>query len=676
MKTFREKLMAVLIALGFVSKQKEGKLTNEDMDKVVSKYNEDYKSDFYADMKADQEQAQKAAALDAAMAVLAQLPSEENEGAEGPQASGSEKPKGEPKPADVSASIQKLIDKNSELEKNNKDLADKVEKLSKKLEDDKPQTAKMKVVGFASIHTDKHAFGIEHSMFSLDHRWNKITVNPKIADSSEPTEDDEKAFRKEVNAYGASLAKRYFYLKENNLLDPQKLMAATEIDLTQVGTELGNYYMVRRQDALIAQLLTIKTVYDFFPRRYGIQDIDVINNVLFTEVSQAWQKGRVFKGSAKIQPERGHVTDGSIKLQFEPLVEMERNYLGYKNTEGSDPVKWGMIEWYAFNILSVAITEQTQRRVMGCEVEPETGTPGKAINLSSGVIFTIIRYFHRDVMLLFSESALANYDSTTMLATVNAFIDKFHTIKGEQRKDDFTLVLNLEHQPWWIKNVRAEYGKDTDFTGPKINVVPDYNIPIYWCAGMGNRTFMILTKPGNLQALENLPGEMLALKFETDFEDVLVRSRWKEGFSAAFVGPKFATAAELLANNFKLQQIFMNKPATVLADDAVALDGSVNFWFLTQANTTAGKKIVDLPTGSDEGQVYILEVGSMTNPQSIDKANNYAGLTANFVPAKVGDYIMFTINAAGTGVRELERKVNGVRTVNKLVQPKLPESRS
>lgn len=676
MKTFREKLMAVLIALGFVSKQKEGKLTNEDMEKVVSRYNEDYKSDFYADMKADQEQAQKAAALDAAMAILAQLPSEDNDGGDGSSASGGESQNNESTPVDISASIQKLIDKNSELEKNNKDLNEKIDKLSKKLEDDNPKTAKMKVVGFASIHTDKYAFGIEHSMFSLDHRWNKITVNPKIADSSEPEERDEKAFQKEVNIYGASLAKRYFYLKENNLLDPQKLMAATEIDLTQVGTELGNYYMVRRQDALIAQLLSIKTVYDFFPRRYGIQDMEVIFNVLFTEVSQAWQKGRVFKGSAKIQPERGHVTDGSIKLQFEPLVEMERSYLGYKNTEGSDPVKWGMIEWYAFNILSVAIYEQTQRRVMGCEVEPETGTAGKAINLSSGVIFTIIRYFHRDAMLLFSESTLASYDNTTMLATVNAFIDKFLSIKGEQRKDDYTLVLNLEHQPWWIKNIRAEYGKDTDFTGPKINVVPDYNLPIYWCPAMGDRTFMLLTKPGNLQALEYIPGEMLALKFETDFEDVLARSRWKEGFSAAFVGPKFSTLAELVANNFKLQQIFMNKPATVLADDAVALDGSANFWFITQANTTADKKITALPTGGEEGQVYILEIGSVTNPQSIDKADNYAGLTAAFAPVAVGDYIMFTINAAGTGVRELERKVNGVRTVNKLVQPKLPESRS
>lgn len=674
MKTFKEKLMAVLMALGFVEKQKSGKLTKEDMEKVVASYNETHKADFFADMKADQEQAAKAAALDSAMAMLASMTSEDDAG--GANTNSQSSASGE-NPIDVAASIKSLMDKNKELEKTNKEISDKLEIVSKQLEDDNPKTHKMKVEGFASTHTDKHLFGIEHSMFSMDMRCNKLTVNPKLAfEGSAPTEADEKAFQKAVNEYGASLAKRYQFLRENNLLDPKKLMAATEIDLTQVGTELGNYWMVRRQDGLIAQLLTIPTVYDFFPRRYGIQDMEVINNVLFTEVSQGWQKGRVFKGSAKIEPERGHVTDISIKLQFEPLVDLERNYLGYKNTEGSDPIKLGMIEWYSFSILKQAITEQNERKIMGCEVEPETGVAGYAINAATGVFFTVIRYHHRDKMLLFDDAAFSAYDDTDMLATVNAIIDKFLSVKGKQKKEEFTIVLNLEHQPWWIKNVRSEYGKDTDFTGPKLNVVPDYNMPIYWCPGMGTSTFVLITKPGNIQSLENIPGELLALKFETDFEDVLARSRAKEGTSAAFVGPKFSTLADLVANNFVLQQMFMNKPCSILGDDVVALNGATNFWFVTGANSTAGKKITALPTGGEDGQVYILECGHLTNPQSIDKAANYAGLTAAWTPTAVGDYVMFTINAAGDGVRELERKVGGVRTVNKLVQPKLPEARS
>jgi hypothetical protein len=676
MKTFKEKLQVILVALGFTDKAKDGTLSKEEMEKVVASYNETHKSekaDFYADMKADLETVQKAAAHDAAIALLAEIVSkdavEKTENTAGVPAEAA-------KPVDVSAEIKKLAYENVELKNQNKENAKKIETLSGRLENDNPKTAKVKIEGFASVHTDKHVFGIEHSIFSMDHRWNKITRNPKLAVTSEPDEKDEKAFRSEINNYGSSLAKRYEFLKENNLLDPKKLMAATDIDFTNVGTELGNYFMVRRQDALVAQLLNIPTVYGFFPRRYGIQDMEVINNVMFTEVSQAWQKGKVFKGSADIQPERGHVTDGSIKLQFEPLVELERNYLGYLNTEGSDPVKWGMIEWYAFNILQVAITEQTERRVMGFEVEPETGTAGKSINLSSGVIATIIRYYHRDAMLLFTEDTVNDYDSTTMLATVVAFLDKFHTVKGKQRKEEFTLVLNIEHQPWWIKNIRTTYGLQTDFAGPKLDVVPDYNVPIYWCPGMGKSTVMLLTKVGNIQCIENKPGEMLALKFENDFEDVLVRSRWKEGVSAAFVGPRYANRAALVAANYKQQQIFMNRPATILADDAILLDGSVNYWFVTVANTTAARAITALPTGGEEGTVYIIEVGHATQPQRIAKAGAYANISAAWTPTAVGDYLMFTIDAAGTGVRELERKVAGVRTVNKLVQTKLPESRT
>ncbi len=679
MKTFKEKLQTILVALGFADKAKESMLTKEDMEKVVASYNETHKSDFYADMEEDKKTQQKAAGFDAAVAVLAEISSKDDTKGDDDAAAAAagEKSKADDKSTvDVSAEIKKLADKNTDLEKQNKENADKIKTLSVKLEDDNPKKEKVKIEGFASVHTDKHVFGIEHSMFSMDHRWNQITRNPKLASTSEPQDKDEKAFRNEINAYGTALAQRYQFLKDNNLLDPKKLMAATDIDISMVGTELGNYYVVRRQDALVAQLLTIPTVYGFFPRRYGIQDQEVIFNVMFTEVSQAWQKGKVFKGSADIQPERGHVTDASIKLQFEPLVDIERNYLGYLNTEGSDPVKWGMIEWYAFNILKAAITEQTERRIMGFEVEPEVGTAGNAINASSGLIATLIRYYHRDAMLLIDDASVDNYDSTTMLATVVAFLDLWQVVKGKQRKEEFTLVLNLEHQQWWIKNIRTTYGQQTDFAGPKINMVPDYNVPIYWCPALGNSTVMILTKPGNLQCLENKPGEMFGLKFETDFEDVLVRSRWKEGFAPAFVGPKYADRAALVAANFKLQQIFMNRPATVLADNVLTLDGSVNFWFLTVANTTPAGAITTLPTGGEDGQVYIVEVGSATNPQRIAKAGSYAGIVSAWTPTAVGDYIMFTIDAAGTGVRELERKVGGVRTVNKPVQPKLPESRA
>lgn len=673
MKTFREKLMAVLVVLGFVEKQKTSSMTKEDMDKVVASYNETHKSDFFADMKADQEQAQKAANLDAAMAMLAAMTSEEQ-----PEVVTTDKtdtPEKESKTVDLAQAIKDLATKNSNLEKVNKENSDKIEKLSKTVESDKPKNATMKVEGFALTHTDKFAFGIEHPMFDAAKRWNKITINPKVATLESPSEEDEKAFQKEVNAFSKRLSARYAFLKENNLLNAERLMAASTMDISEVGTALGNYYVVRRTDALIARLLSIPNIYDFFPRRYGIQDMEVINNVLVGEVSQAWQKGKVFKGSIEVKPEMGHVDDASIKLQFEPLVDIERNYLGYKNTEGSDAIKYGMIEYYAMVVLEKALNEQNKRKVMGCYVKPETDKPGPAINSSTGVIFTLIRYAHQLKMQLFSDAAYSTYDSTDFLDTVLALLAEFSEVIGEDEMDQFTLLMNKKHKPWWIKNVRSVYGKDSDFVGPKSSVVPDFDIPIYWLPAMGKNKFMILAKPGNVQCLEFLPGEMMNLKFETDFEDVLARARWKEGTSAAFVGKKFATAAALAANAFELQQIFMNKPSVKLINDSITLDATNGFWFESIANTTAGKKILDV-VGAKKGQVYIIECGSVSNPQSIDKASKFADLTAAWTPSAVGDYLMVILNDAGDKYRELERCMAGARTVNALVQPTLPEARS
>ena len=186
---FREKLKAVMIALGFAEKASKSELKNEDMEKVVAKYNEDYKSDFYADLNADQKQAQKAAALDALAVVLQGIGSEEPAASDEPD-KGDDKPKGEEKPVDVAATVKQLIDKNAELEKTNKENSEKIEKLSKTLEVDKPKTEKMKVEGFALVHTDKFAFGIEHEMFDMKKRWNKIAVNPRIASLEQPSEEE------------------------------------------------------------------------------------------------------------------------------------------------------------------------------------------------------------------------------------------------------------------------------------------------------------------------------------------------------------------------------------------------------------------------------------------------------------------------------------------------------
>ena len=47
------------------------------------------------------------------------------------------------------------------------------------------------------------------------------------------------------------------------------------------------------------------------------------------------------------------------------MKEIERQYIGYLNTDGSDPIKWSMIEWQLLNIYTALVNEQNERRIFG-----------------------------------------------------------------------------------------------------------------------------------------------------------------------------------------------------------------------------------------------------------------------------------------------------------------------
>jgi len=691
--TFKKRVNKVKAALGWTEKKA---FTKDETATLIEKYNEEEGADFAADMKAAQEAEAKAAQLDEAAKALAELSAKTDndntntngdetpkgekkpDGEETPKGeekpAGKEQPKGEEKPVDVAASITKLGQEMASMKSQLADKDKKIETLSRSLEDDKPKNETMKIEGFQLAHTPDFAFGIKNDLFSTKKRWNKIAVNQLIAKNSIPSEADEEAFKAEVSKYGAKISARYAELKSNNMLDPEKLMASTTVTFNNVDGA-ADAYITRRMDGLIAQILMIKKI-DLFPTRYGIQDMEVIDNMLFDEVLQPWQAGKIFKGGVEIQPETGHVDDVSIKLQFEPLVEIERKYNGYLNTDGSDAIKYGLIEWFTLGIMKQAIKEQIKCIVKGLYVKPETGVAGKAINSSTGALWQFIRYAHQYKMKLIDASAYASYTSATMYDTVTAFVGAVNDVLGDDELENYTLILNAKHKKWWIQGVRADLGKDTDFAkGTGLNTVPDFDIPVYWMPAVGDVKWMFMLEAGNVQNLENKPGEMLALKFGEDFENVTVRSRSKKGLSAAFVGKRFITKALLDANNYENQRIFMNKPYVALdADATTATATTSNFWFVTIANAAA-TAFTDI-TDAVEGQPYIIECGSLTNATAIAKANKFANLTAAWTPTAVGDYLMVVINNAGTAFRELERCVGGVRSVNSATQPTLPEARS
>ena len=666
---FREKLRKVLQLLDLSQKAADKQLASEDITAIATRYQKEFQATLREDMDADSRQPMSQEEMNQLQALLAGIvPStEKTEGT----ANSEESPvtQSEATPEGILELAKNVAKQNGELQKLVKTMTEQTAEDTAAAVVTTPTTMRINGPGT----TAKYLFGIETPMFDMSKRWNKIAENPNYS-STDIEEGEEKAFFQEVSVFSKSLAKRYEYLNKNHLLDPVKLAAGEfSTDFAGVGdAKVGDQYVIRRQDALIEHVRKARDLTQFFPIRYGIQDHDLVFNTFFDEVSQGWQEGEVWKGGMKLENEMGHVDDAMIKMKFGPMKKLERMYIGYLNKEGSDPIKWSLIEYCIVNTLETAQVEQNKRRIRGIYATPEKGVPSHFLNASTGLIYTLIRYYHENKILLHDDVTYRSYTKENMVDAVKEFVaDIIEKCTEDMDLDQHVIYLNNLHQTWWKEGCRARYGKDLDFTGPDsyLNVVPDTTLHIKWLPYLGQSCLMFLDIPGNIQFLEYIPGEMMAFKAKDDMEMVKCWSTWKEGTAAAFLGRRFKTHEELVENNYEWQQIFMNKPSVDVAVDATVIDAKKGFWQVTSENTKA-TAITDIKNAK-AGIGYLIECGSKTNASTISKSGKFADITANYTPTKEGDYILVLLNKDGN-FRELERCVGGIRTVNAVLQPNLP----
>ncbi|MCW3784917.1 hypothetical protein [Plebeiibacterium sediminum] len=662
MKDFLEKLQEIMEAMGL--KKKVSDLSKEEKTQFAEKYKEVHGSDLDEDLKAYKENKEKNESLETAFADLAGI-LDQTDGAGA----------NDKTPAEQVAEIKKQI---ADLKKKNGDKDAKIKKLQEEktaleqeMEHDDPKKVNMKVAIVGLPHSETHLFGIQHAMYSLDKRWNQLMVDRTISSKGLDEEATFNEFQKETRDFGNKVAARMQELHESNMLrDPEKLQA--DVDYTGLsGAGLGDQFVVRRTDALIARFIRLKNVYDIFPRRYGIEDRELITNAFFDEFSQPYQEGEVWKGGMSLKPEVGYVDDAMMKTLFKNWKWIERSYIAYLNQDGSDPIKWNMIEWAILQIAEKLTNEQYKRKIVGVFRKPVANRPAHANHASTGVIFTLIRYVHEYKLLPIEDAAYAEYTNTgtDMIDTVEAFVEKVKEVY-EGDIEDLTLYLNKNHKTWYKSGYRQKYGADGDFSAVVDGKLQDEEVNIIWVPNMGSHQLMFMQKPGNIQCLENLPGEMFKIKFKEEMESVKAWSIWKEGTSAEFVGKPFTTKAELEANNFELQEIFMNKPAFKVAAEATTLDANNGFWQMTQDNGAA-RNLTDI-SNSKEGTAYIIECAGTTNATTVNKSGKFDSITATYTPTAVGDYLMVVYDKTDDKFYELERCVGGVRTINANLQPNTP----
>ena len=666
---FKEKLSSVLELLGLKQKFADKSLSQEDFNAVVAEYQKKYQATLTDDLAAEQaarQTEQQAAEFQQMLNTIQSVLS----GTE-PTAAMDNKEDIQLDQPQSNATLEGILE-------SIKGMRTDFKKLSVNPVPDIPEqsvtSSPLSVNGFAS--TTEFLFGVDHAMFSMKDRWNKIAANPRAAAALPEVDEqvDGTAFYKAACNYAKSLKNRYQYLQQNKMLDAPALSAgkyATNYEGVE-NAGVGDQFVVLRQDALIARVLQLRDLTQFFPVAYGYQDRGLVFNAFFDEVSQAYQPGEVFKGGMKIENHMGYVDDAMIKMEWGPMKELERKYIGYLNKEGSDPIKWTMIEYQLLNTLTTAQVEQNKRRMRGIYVKPEKGVAGSYQNAGTGILYTLLRYVHQYDIKPHSGNEYRSYTQATFLPAVQEFIaDVRGSVTEDMDIDQHCVYLNKNHQSWWIKNVRTTYGKDTDFSGPMgaLNVVPDSTIRIIWLPYLGQLPFMMLHQPGNIQFLEFVPGEMLSMKMQEQMEQVRAWSTWKEGCSASFTGRRFDTKKAMDENAWEWQQIFINLFAGTIIDKVDAANG---FWQVTGATTTADT-YTDI-TGAKAGVAYCIEAGVPEHLPKIAKSGKFANLSAAFTATAVGDYIMVILGADGN-FRELERCVGGKRTINKELQPNVPGGR-
>ncbi len=661
--TFIDKLKSVLEVLGLTKKYEEKSLSNKEFMQLCVEYQKKYQSTLKEDLDADERARQQSEETQQMLNSLYAAAINANPNF-------SQEMDEEPGNATLETVVEAINNMGAEMRK-----------MASRAANDNPAqvatSSPISINGFGN--TPKFLFGVEHPMFDMKQRWNILAANPRQWKAMpEADEETGKQFRKEARAYSRSLAQRYAYLHANNLLGDIKALGSGTYSTNYEGVEtagVGDQFIILRQDALIARVLQVRDLTQFFPVRYGVQDRDLLFNTFFGELSQGYQEGEVYKGGMKIENEMGYVDDAMIKLKFGPMKELERMYIAYLNKEGSDPIKWTMIEYCILHELETAQVEQNKRRMRGIYVKPEAGVAGSYLNAGTGIIYTLLRYVHDYSIKPHDDAAYRSYTSSTMLDAVQEFCsDVVSSLSEDMDLDKHVLYLNKLHQPWWIKNVRTKYGKDIDFKGPEgyLNVVPDTNIHIKWLPYLGQMKLMLFDIPGNLQFIEYIPGEMLSIKMEEQMEMVRAWSTWKEGCGAAFTGRKFTTKEDMDANAYDWQQIFMNLPVADIAADAVKVNANNGFWQLTGVNTQA-TAITDIENAK-AGVAYCIEIGDDTYPSSIAKSGKFANLTEAWTPTAVGDYILVILRSDGKFV-DLERRVGGVRTINRTLQPNVPGGR-
>lgn len=674
-KQFQEFLQRVFGNLKMTEKSKEGKLTAEDWVKINENFKEVHgEMDMYQMLAKVQEEdtqaqsnAERASQHDAALSILTAV-AETATGGEGEgTGEGTQQAQG------LGEVAQQLVSRVNRLETENRTMRAALGQLPADVQEQ--HTVNIARIGVMPAHSESHLFGVSHVMYDRSRRWNQIFVTPAVAATlGEADQAVRDQFATDFSAFGSQIGAGMRGLHAAGQLNPEVLRSATNPDLTALtNAGLGDQFVQFRVREIIARVLSVPNPFGIFPMRSGIQDRDIMTNAFVGELTQAFQDNEAaLKGSSVFEPEMGYVDDAMILSRFGSFKDIERKYIAYLNTNGSDPVKYGMIEWLMMLYMMQAVKELYIRVVRGIYMKPVDGTAGHYLNASTGVVNRILFYHIEKKLRGLKDATMNTYDNTgtvfiDMLIEFGTWMIDNLAPLGIDVAGSLAIYANANHREWFRRGYRSKYALQTDFKGLEDTKIPDMEIPIIWVPNMGGLKMVWATEPGNCQALEFIPGEMFKFYMERRMNNVYVTSNWKEGTAAAYAGRKAADKATLDARAWDQQNIWFPKPYTALAADATTADAANGFWFETIANTAA--TAITTISNKVEGQLYVIECGSATNATTIAKSGDFSAITAAYTPTAVGDLLAVVWDAGASKFKEICRVVGGTLAYNSATTP-------
>ncbi len=654
-KRTKKRSLDIFSVLGFTSKERREKMTNEDWKNFNNSYQEKYGISFQEDLEIPDEEEpvttqgavqEPAISPELQSQVLAAL----NEVAE---ISGTQAPAAAP--ADSNNALAQMLGAINTVLNQNRDLVGQAEPTA-------PATVipasgiALNTQTFARVmghtpHTQNYLFGIENQFFKRNTWWGELVATGKGQEYY--TSEDAETFAKEFKNYSETFAQRCRELVGSNqigILDYNKMIhGESMVDYSRMNEKLGEY-TVRRMDMIIAYLRTLKSVSDIFPVVPYIQNKATAPTAFFEELSQSFQSGYIFKGAVDFDGEIYHVDNVMFKFQFESPKDLEKAYIGYMNREGSNPMKWTLFEWCIVHFSTLLFNEQQRRRVLGCRVPRQGDFPQPALFAADGALRAIQRVEEEFKVWPFTQ--FKQYTESTVLDYVRSFWAAVSmTIPS---MNGMRLYMNEKHHLWYIDAYNAKYGQNADYKGPNSKIRYYSPDDIIWVPNMSLNDYkMWITYERNVEVYEDIPGEMYSkFYFEQRMEQLALASWWKEGAGVLAPGVQFNSLENLQNSGRKMQWLFTNYPVVDIAADATTIDVSQGYEFLTGENTAA-TALTDI-TNAATDRVYKIICGSTTNATTIAKSGKFAKITAAWTPTAEGDYIKLYAE-----LEETTKTVNG-----------------